>query len=252
MSRHILISGGTQGIGLGCAKKFADQGDQVTLIGRTQEHLDQALIALPNARGYLFDVSNPSMVGEYVERIEQAHGAIDVLVNSAGSGRRAETLKLTHNDWMHSMQSKFFTYTNMLDAVLPRMAQRRSGSAINIIGYSGKGQIPNHVNGGAANAALMMATTGLAHEYARYSVRVNAVNPAGVETEHIQRYMRQEAEWRNTSYEHIRQEAVSKYPLGRLVTVEEVAATVVFLASSAAASICGAVIPIEGARNPLV
>lgn len=252
MSRHILIAGGTRGIGLGCAKQFVAQGDRVTVLGYNQEHLKTAQEDVPNLVGYLLDLQVPDQVNQCVEQIEREHGAVDVLVNSAGRPQKAVTTQLTHTNWQQAMQSKFFTTTNMLDAVLPKMAARNKGSVVNVIGYSGKGQIPNQVNTGAANAALMMITTGLAHEYARLGVRINAVNPAGVYTEQIQRYIQQEADWRNLTFDQVLSEMTSKYPRGKLATVEEVAATVLFLASDAAASICGAIIPIEGARNPLV
>ena len=254
--KHVLVSGGARGIGFACAKQFALNGYNVSIIGKTQSNLDSAVESLQEigdnitVNGYCGDVSDPMFVNSLIEKIDVT--PIDVLVNTAGAAKKAITTELTHADWNHSMQSKFFTYTNVMDAVLPRMAARKSGSVVNVIGMGGKCQVVNHLNGGAANAALMLATTGLAQAYAKFGIRVNGINPASVETDHIKKFITQDAEWKGIPYEEAKEELVSKFPMGRMVLPEEVAAMVFFVAGDSAPSINGAIIPIEGARNPMI
>ena len=94
-------------------------------------------------------------------------GPIDVLVNSAGAARRYAPADLDADAWHAAMDAKYFSYIHPMDAVLKRMVARGRGAIVNIIGMGGKVANPVHLPGGAANAALMLATTGLAAAFGR-------------------------------------------------------------------------------------
>ncbi len=121
--------------------------------------------------------STPTRRREWSIEVERDIGAIDVLVNSAGAARRSAPADLDAAAWHAAMDAKYFSYIHPLDAVLKRMAARGRGAVVNIIGSGGKVANPVHLPGGAANAALMLASTGLAAAFAPKGIRVNAINP---------------------------------------------------------------------------
>ena len=93
--------------------------------------------------------------------------------------------ELTPDKWRVAMDAKFFTYMNVMDYVLPRMVARRAGTIVNIIGTGGKIASPMHFPGGAANAALMLASAGLAAAWGHAGVRVNVINPGATMTDRV-------------------------------------------------------------------
>lgn len=93
--------------------------------------------------------------------------------------------ELTPQAWRNAFDAKFFTYINVMNPVVQRMAQRGQGVIVNVIGAGGKTASPIHLAGGSANAALMLATAGMAAAYGRQGIRVNAVNPGQTLTERL-------------------------------------------------------------------
>ena len=125
--------------------------------------------------------------------VEAALGPVGMLVNSAGAARRTPPAELTAAHWHAAMDAKYFPYIHAIDAVLPGMAQRGAGAVVNVIGMGGKLASPTHLPGGSANAALMLATAGLANAFAAKGVRINAVNPGLTATERMQEGLAAEA-----------------------------------------------------------
>ncbi|MEK6298717.1 MAG: SDR family NAD(P)-dependent oxidoreductase, partial [Paraburkholderia tropica] len=121
-----------------------------------------------------------------------------------------------------TMEAKYFPYIYPQQEVLRRMVERiKSGKAlepgaiVNIIGMGGKYASDIHIAGGAANAALMLATVGLAHYHARYGIRINAINPGATLTERLQEAVKLEAGREGTSAEETLARGEAKVPLGR-------------------------------------
>jgi NAD(P)-dependent dehydrogenase (short-subunit alcohol dehydrogenase family) len=150
------------------------------------------------------------------------------------------------------MNAKFFTYIHLIDAVLPRMAERGSGSVINIIGTAGKIASPFHLPGGAANAALMLASAGLANAWGHAGIRVNAINPGATLTGRVQMSLDAESRLTGKPPEELLKFNEARIPLGRYAKPEEIADAVLFLTSDRASYISGAILTIDGALTPLV
>ena len=150
------------------------------------------------------------------------------------------------------MDAKFFTYINMMDPVIKRMGTRRAGVVVNVIGAGGKSPSVLHVSGGSANAALMLATAGLAAAYAPLGVRVNAVNPGPVLTDRLKEGLAVAIKHQNISEEQAMKNMTSKMAIGRVADPAEIADTVVYLASDRASYVTGTIITMDGAASPMV
>lgn len=255
--KHVLITGGSRGIGYACAQLFLQEGARVSIASRTPEHLDAARDRLgKEAPGELHahavDLTDPAAAAAMVDAAVAAGGPIDVLVNSAGAARRTPFHELTPAHWHAAMQAKFFTYVHATDPVIKQMGQRRSGTVVNIIGMGGKLASPTHLAGGAANAALMLATAGLAAAYGPLGVRVNAVNPSSTLTDRMTEGLAADARLRGITPAEALQQATSRAPLGRLATPEDIANIVAFLASSKAGYLSGAIVSADGGAVPMV
>ena len=250
--RLALVTGGSKGIGLACAKALLAEGARVAIASRSQANIDAALETLPGGHGFAADFVDSEAAAAVIARIEAELGPIDILVNSAGAARRVAVDELNPAAWRAALDAKFFSYINAIDPLVKRMAARGRGVIVNIIGSGGKVASPTHLAGGAANAALMLATAGLGNAYARNGVRVVGVNPTMTETTRLLEGLAVTARQENISVEEARQRSVEAIPLGRLARPEEVADVVAFLASDRASYITAVTLGMDGAQYPTV
>lgn len=256
--KHILITGGSKGIGLACAEAFLEEGARVSLVSRQATHLDAARQRLASRFAperittHAADLCVSDAAVAALNAAQAAMGPVDVLVNSAGAAKRTPAEELTPQAWADAMQAKYFSYIHMIDPVIKRMVERGMGSIVNVVGNGGKVASPIHIPGGAANAALMLASAGLAAAYAPQGIRVNAVNPGLTLTDRLQEGFAADARLKGISPEEALQQSVARIPLGRMATPEEIAHAVVFLASGKASYITGVCMSMDGALNPIV
>jgi NAD(P)-dependent dehydrogenase (short-subunit alcohol dehydrogenase family) len=132
------------------------------------------------------------------------------------------------------------------------MAARGRGVIVNIIGSGGKVAAPVHIAGGAANAALMLATAGLAAAYAKSGVRVVGINPGLTETGRVRTGMEATARAAGISLEQAMAESLANLRMGRMAKPEEIANAVLFLASPRASYITGTTLAMDGAQTPVI
>jgi NAD(P)-dependent dehydrogenase (short-subunit alcohol dehydrogenase family) len=250
--KRVLITGGSKGIGLACAKGFLAEGARVAIVSRSPENLAAARAELPELECFAADLINPAIAGAMVAQAEEKFGPIDILVNSAGAAKRVAFEELTPEAWRASMDAKFFSYINVADPLVKLMGARGQGVIVNIIGSGGKMASVTHISGGAANAALMLATAGLARAYASQGVRVVGVNPTLTETERYKEGLAALARQEGISLVEAGARSVKALPLGRLAQPEEIADAVVWLASDRASYISGVTLGVEGAQYPTV
>jgi len=258
--QHILITGGSKGIGLACASGFLREGAKVSLVSRNQIHLDGALQQLTSERLglegriglFTADLQDPEQASQALEGAVRLHGEVDVLVNCAGAARRTPPEELNAQAWQDAMNAKFFTYVHMIDPVIKKMGRRGRGAIVNVVGIGGKVASPIHLPGGAANAALMLISAGLAAAYGPRGVRVNAVNPGATVTGRLQSGLEAAARLEQISVAQALERATRNIPLGRLAQPEEIANAVLFLASPCASYVTGAILGMDGAATPMV
>jgi NAD(P)-dependent dehydrogenase (short-subunit alcohol dehydrogenase family) len=252
----VIVTGGSKGIGLACARAFLMEGARVAIVSRKPANLDAAqrdlaappvdLLALP------CDLTGKTAATAMVAEVEQRLGPVEVLVNSAGAARRYLPEELNTEAWHAAMDAKYFTYIHAMDAVLSGMAKRGRGVVVNIVGMGGKVATPIHLPGGSANSALMLATVGLANVYGPKGIRINAINPGPTLTERLQESLKLEAKTRGLSEDQVLAQRQANIPLKRYAAPEDVANLTLFLASDKASYITGALVPMDGGFNPVL
>lgn len=254
--RHVLVSGGSKGIGYACAEEFCREGASVTLVARNRAGIDAAMAKLSSqgfaCRGFTADLTSAAAAAAAVDAAERAGGNIDVLVNCAGAARRTPFDELSPQAWHDAMQAKFFAYIHVIDPVVKRMGAAGRGAIVNVVGAGGKVATPTHLPGGSANAALMLASAGLAAAYGPRGVRINVVNPGLTLTGRLQEGLAADARLQHKSPEEVLLQQQQRLPLRRLAEPQEIANAVVFLSSDRASYITGAVVAMDGAVVPMV
>jgi 3-oxoacyl-[acyl-carrier protein] reductase len=231
-----FVTGSTRGIGLAIAQTLYAAGAKVAVVGRDAARANEVASALGSrAAGVACDVAQEDQVVAAVSAAEAALGAVDVLVNNAGLTRDNILLRLTDQDWDAVLDANLKGAFHTTRAIIKGMMKRRAGRIINmssIVGLTGnKGQ----ANYAASKAGLIGFTKSIAKEYASRNVLVNCIAPGFIETD-MTASLPDEA--RATLLEQI--------ALGRLGRPEDVAGTVLFLASDLAAYITGQVIVVDG------
>lgn len=235
-----LITGGSRGIGLAVAARFAEEGAQVVIFARDVARGEQAAKSL-NADFVGGDVASAADCQRAVDETLSKYGRIDMLVNSAGIIYRNRTVEQTSEaEWEATFDVNVKGTFLMSKAALPAL-RKVQGSIVNLSSYVGMVGFAGASAYAASKAAIINLTRSMALDHAKEQIRVNAVCPGSVETDMIRDAWQQfgdEAEARRLW--------ASKHPLGRIATPREVANAVLFLASEEASFITGVALPVDG------
>jgi NAD(P)-dependent dehydrogenase (short-subunit alcohol dehydrogenase family) len=240
--RVALITGGAGGIGMAVARRFTARGAAVVLADIKQNAAEQAAAELAReghkAEGLAGDVSRPDQAEDLVRRALDAFGRIDILVNNAGyMGRTAPLWELTDEDWQNVMDVDLSSVFYMSRAVIPHMRERGSGNIINVSSIAGKEGTPQLIPYSVAKAGIIAFTKALGKEVIREGIRVNCVAPAIVETPLLDQLPKEAVDL-----------MLSKAPMGRFGTADEVAAVIQFLASDDASFLTAQCFDASGGR----
>ena len=241
--RHAVVTGGATGLGRGIAQRLIESGGSVTLWDRDAEAAEKAAWALgPRAFALQVDVAQQSAVAQAVAATLAQAGHIDALVNSAGiTGPNAKLWDYPVDDWRQVMDVNItgvFLCCREVVAQMRKQGDRGYGRIVNIASVAGKDGNPNASAYSASKAAVIGLTKSLGKELADTGIRVNCVTPAAVKT----------AIFEQMTPEHIAF-MLSKIPMGRFGTVEEVAAMVGWLCTEDCSFSTGAVFDLSGGRS---
>jgi 3-oxoacyl-[acyl-carrier protein] reductase len=230
MSRVVLVTGGTRGIGLACAQAFAAQGDQVAVTSR-QAPSDPA-------EGLFWvacDITDAAQVDQAFSTIEAELGPVEVLVANAGVTNDMLVLRMDDQAFAGVIDTNLTGGFRTAKRAVQKMMRARWGRIIFISSVVGSTGQAGQANYAASKAGLVGLARSLAREFASRQITVNVVAPGPVTTE------------MTAALSDERQAAITDaVPLGRFATPDEIAQTVCFLASDAAGYITGALIPVDG------
>jgi NAD(P)-dependent dehydrogenase (short-subunit alcohol dehydrogenase family) len=226
--RSVLVTGGNRGIGLGLARRLAAQGHRVAVTHFSNQAPDDLLAVK-------CDVADPDAVTDAVGQVVAEQGAIEILVCAAGVVRDGLMMRMPTHDWDDVIDTNLRGAWAASRAVLPAMAKARFGrllfvsSVVGLLGSAGQ------ANYAASKAGLVGLARSLAREYAGRGVTSNVITPGLVDTAMT-----------DALTDAQRESIVERTPLGRVATVDEVAAVAGFLVSDEASYVTGAVVPVDG------
>ena len=238
--KGIIVTGATRGIGRAIALEVARRGANVAFNYLKSEQQAEGLkseIAALSVKALAFktDVADLKEVRAMVNAAKAEFGRLDAVVNNAGLTRDRLLVMMTEEDWSAVIQTNLTGAFNVARASAFIMMKAKRGAIINITSISGLVGMAGQVNYSASKAGLVGMTKAMAKELGPLGVRVNAVALGFIETDMTAVLSKEN-----------RDRALAMIPLGRFGSVEDVAPTVAFLLSDAAAYITGAVIQIDG------
>jgi 3-oxoacyl-[acyl-carrier protein] reductase len=234
----VIVTGASRGIGRAIAQTLAARGATVVCAARG-DNAAASVAAIQEAGGRAemaaVDVTDAATVDALVAGVLERHGRIDVLVNNAGITRDQLMLRMKRDDWDQVIATNLTSAFICAQAVLKPMIKQRAGRIISISSVVGQMGNAGQANYAASKAGLIGLTKALAREVASRHITVNAVTPGLIATDMTKSITdKAQADW------------ASAIPLGRLGTLDEVAAAVCFLASDEAAYITGQVLAVNG------
>ena len=248
-----LVTGSTSGIGLGIAEALAAGGADIVLngLGRADEiEALRARIARDYAVGVRYDgadMSNPAAIHAMIEQSIAAFGSIDILINNAGIQHVAPVDEFPVAKWDAIIAINLTAAFHTIRGTLPKMRARKWGRIVNIASAHALAASPFKSAYVAAKHGIAGLTKTVALEVAELGITVNAVCPGYVLTPLVEKQIPDTAKARGiTSEQVVKDVLLAAQPTKQFVTVEQVAALTAYLASEQAASITGAIIPIDG------
>lgn len=228
MSRVVLITGGSRGIGLACAQKFAALGDKVAVTYNSSP-------PPPEFFGVKCDVTNADDVEAAFSAVEEHFGPVEILVSNAGITKDTLLLRMSENDFESVINANLTAAFRVVKRATPKMLKARSGRIIlmsSVVGLLGSAGQANYA---ASKAGLVGFARSLARELGSRSITVNVVSPGPVATDMTA-----------ALGDDRLKELTDAVPLNRMASPEEIAGVVAFLAGPDGGYITGAVIPVDG------
>lgn len=237
-----VITGGGTGLGFGIARVFTQVNCRVIITGRREETLKSACEKLSGRADYIVnDVTNLNAIPDFVETVEKKFGPIDILVNNAGINLKKNVLDMTDQEFDQILQTNLNGLFAMSREIGKRMVKRNTGSIINITSMAAIYGIPNVTAYTASKTGVLGLTRSMAVDLSPNGVRVNAIAPGFIESPML-----------NTAFnsDPARKEKVlSRTPMHKLGTPEDVAYAAVYLASDASSFITGVNLPVDGGNS---
>ena len=251
--RAAIVTGGSKGLGLAIATRFAASGADVAIVARGQEAIDAALPAIQaTARGRVTAIAADVATAEGIQRAYDgamaAFGKLDIAVNNAGTSVNSPFEKLTDEVMQTDLDLKLFAAIRLSRLVWPQMKERRWGRIINTLNVGAKAPRPGSAPTSISRAAGMALTKVLAGEGAPHNILVNALLVGLIEADqHVRAAKR-----KGVATEEYLAGLAKDVPLGRIGRAEEFANVACFLASDAGSYVTGTALNVDGGRSPVV
>lgn len=237
-----IITGGGSGLGLATAKKFVENNIKTIIIGRNEEKLAEAAENLGSLCAFkVFDVSNlnglPGLVGELTD----TYGSIDILVNNAGINQKKPFTEVTDEEFQQVILTNLISVFALSREVSKHMLQNNNGCIINISSMAAQYGIPYVIAYTAAKSAIEGMTKAMAVELSPEGIRVNCVAPGFIATNMSAKALDNDPQRK--------QKVLSRTPMGKLGSPDDIAEAIYYLASDAAKYVTGVVLPVDGGNS---
>lgn len=239
--RTALVTGGSSGIGLATALLLAGSGASVAVLDRSVEALPEPLL------GLVADVSSSAAVDSALARLTESFDHLDVLVNSAGVGAVGTIEEANDEEWQRVLDINVVGVGRVTRAALPLLRRSRHASIVNICSIAATIGLPRRAVYSASKGAVLALTMAMASDYLADGIRVNCVNPGTADTPWVQRLLDQAGDPVAE-----RKALEARQPTGRLVTADEVARAVLYLASPSSGSTTGTALAVDGGMQTLL
>jgi 2-keto-3-deoxy-L-fuconate dehydrogenase len=235
-----LATGGASGIGLATARLLAGRGAAVAVLDRQGRDAGAGLLVLEA------DVTDDGAVRTAMERAARELGGLDILVNNAGVGAQGNVEANSYEEWWRVLDVNLLGVVRVTRAALPHLRRSDHAAIVNVSSIVATAGLPNRALYGATKGALLSLTLAMAADHLADGVRVNCVTPGTVDTPWVRRLLDAA-----TDPEAERTMLERRQPVGRLVTAEEVAEAIVYLAGPAAGATTGTVLAVDGGMQGL-
>ena len=252
--RVAIVTGGSKGIGIAVARRFAESGARVAILARGADELKAARQQLAKdgleVRDYVCDVSKAADISRTYEKVAADFGKVDVLVNNAGTSRAMAFETVTDEIWQEDLDLKLFAAIRLGRLVWPGMRERKWGRIINVLNVGAKAPAAASTPTSVSRAAGMALTKAMANEGGPHNILVNAMLVGLIVSD--QWVKRHAAKAPDTDFGAFTRDLAKGVPLGRMGTAEEFANLACFLASEQGSYITGTAINVDGGRSPVV
>jgi NAD(P)-dependent dehydrogenase (short-subunit alcohol dehydrogenase family) len=244
---RVLVSAGAAGIGGCIADAFVEAGAKVHVCDVDAAALDRFVAGHKGATGTLADVSQQGAVDQVFQDATAALGGLDVLVNNAGiAGPTGGIDQIQTAEWERTVDVNLNSQFYFAHRAVPFLKQSQDASIINIASVAGRLGYAYRTPYAATKWAIVGLTSSLAIELGPSGIRVNAVLPGIVEGERMNRVIQARADALGIPFEEMKEEYLQKISLRRMVTADDVAATILFLCSPGGRNISGQAISVDG------
>jgi len=250
---RVLVTAGAAGIGLATARAFAAEGARVFICDIDEKSLATVGASDPALASVVCDVADPAAVDRLFAAATNALGGLDALVNNAGiAGPTAPCEEVKLADWERTLAVDLTGAFLCAQRAIPLLKESSNASIANLSSAAGRFGFPLRTPYAAAKWGVIGLTKSLSIELGPFGVRVNAICPGSVAGPRIDSVFAHKAAARGVPPDVVRDEALAKTSLRRLVTADDIANAIVFLASPCGANISGQALPVDADTQALV
>jgi 2-keto-3-deoxy-L-fuconate dehydrogenase len=236
---RVIVTGGASGIGLATARWFSDCGAEVAVLDRDESRIE-------SIASFVADVTDDLAVREAVAAAITHLGGLDTLVNNAGIGAQGTVEDNDDEEWLRVLDVNLLGLVRVTRACLPALRQSANASIVNTSSVAATVGLPERALYSASKGAVASLTLAMAADFLRDGIRVNCVSPGTTDTPWIGRLLEQSADSKTE-----RDALKARQPHGRLVTAEEIAAAIGYLASRESGSTTGMTLVVDGGLTTL-
>ena len=233
--KKILITGATGGIGNDIVKKFVSLGGTVFGSGTKDEKLEKLKKNFPTIKTKKFDISDHSKIENFIEEVSSELGGLDILINNAGINKDNLSLRMKEDEWKMVVDINLTSTFLLSKFGIKKMLKSKFGRIVNIASIVGHTGNLGQSNYSASKSGIIGMSKSLAIEYAKKNITINCVSPGFITSEMTKNIA-----------EKVRDLLISRIPMGRLGTGEDVSNCVAFLSSEEASYVTGETIHVNG------